>query len=106
MLATPLHFGAEKHCQIFIFLMENFKFSSTADITKCLITITLFFFSITITLFKYRAPPYKSGSKKCLLCLKEKTAIALCDPKTLLNTKSELLKKCIHHINVELRKHR
>ena len=55
---------------------------------------------------KYRAPPYKSGSKKCLLCLKEKTAIALCDPKTLLNTKSELLKKCIHHINVELRKHR
>ena len=43
MLATPLHFSAEKHSQIFIFLMENFKFSNTADITKCLITITLFF---------------------------------------------------------------
>ena len=28
---------------------------------------------------KYRAPPYKSRSKKCLLCLNEKTAIGLCD---------------------------
>ena len=54
---------------------------------------------------KARASHYKSGSRKCMLCIKEKVAIALEDPKLLLNNRSELLNKCIHHINVELRKH-
>ena len=52
-----------------------------------------------------RAPTYKSGSKKCQLCLKEKTAIALAEPEELLNSRTELLNKCIHLINFELRKH-
>ena len=52
-----------------------------------------------------QAPVYKSGSRKCLLCLKEKVAIALCHPARLLNCKSELQKKCVHHIDVELRRH-
>ena len=55
---------------------------------------------------KARASHYKSGSRKCMLCIKEKVAIALEDPKLLLNNRSELLNKCIHHINVELRKHK
>ena len=33
---------------------------------------------------KSRATPYKSGSKRCQICLKEKTAICLADPKKLL----------------------
>ena len=42
---------------------------------------------------KSRAPHYKTGSRKCLLCLKEKTAIAMHDPRELLNSRSELLGK-------------
>ena len=38
-----------------------------------------------------------------MLCVKEKVAIALHDPKTLLNTKSEILHKCIHMTKYELR---
>ena len=53
-----------------------------------------------------RAQPYKSGSRKCQLCLKEKTATALAAPKVLLNKRTELLGKCIHLINFELRKHK
>ena len=51
-----------------------------------------------------RASTYKSGSNKCMLCIKEKTAIALCPPDQLLNYKSELLHKCIHRSKFELRK--
>ena len=53
---------------------------------------------------KNRAQSLQSGSKKCQLCLKEKTAIALCKPEELLNSRTELLAKCIHLINFELRK--
>ena len=53
---------------------------------------------------KNRAFPYKSGSKRCQICLKEKTAICLANPRTLLNNRTELLHKCIHLINFELRK--
>ena len=45
---------------------------------------------------KSKAPTYKSGSRKCQLCLKEKIAIALCPPEELLNSQTELLGKCIH----------
>ena len=52
---------------------------------------------------KSRAAAYKNGSKRCILCIKEKVAIALHDPKTLLNAKSELLHKCIHAAKHELK---
>ena len=48
------------------------------------------------------APPYKSGSCTCLLCRKEKTLIAIADPKTLLNSHTELLVKCHHRHDFEL----
>ena len=51
---------------------------------------------------KCRAPIFKSGSKGCFLCLKEKVSISLHDPKTLLNAKSEILHKCIHQTKFEL----
>ena len=51
---------------------------------------------------KCRAPIYQCGSKNCLLCLKEKVCIALHNPKTLLNAKSEILHKCIHRTKYEL----
>ena len=54
---------------------------------------------------KCRAPHYTSGSCKCLLCGKEKTVIALANPLQLLNSMSELQKKCVHRIDVELRSH-
>ena len=50
-----------------------------------------------------RAAPYRSGAGKCLLCLKEKYHIAKEDPKKLLNSRSEILSKCIHKFNYELR---
>ena len=53
---------------------------------------------------KNKAPIFKSGSRKCQLCLKEKTAIALASPEHLLNSRTELLNKCIHLTNFELRK--
>ena len=53
---------------------------------------------------KNKAPIFKSGSRKCQLCLKEKTAIALASPEQLLNSRTELLNKCIHLTNFELRK--
>ena len=53
---------------------------------------------------KSRAPIYKSGSKKCQLCIHEKTEIALCKPKQLLNSRTELLHKCIHQSRFELDK--
>ena len=36
---------------------------------------------------------------------REKVTIAICHPARLLNCKSELQKKCVHHIDVELRRH-
>ena len=53
---------------------------------------------------KSRAPPYINGARQCLLCLREKTDICLTDPKRLLNNRSEMLSKCIHRANYELRK--
>ena len=45
---------------------------------------------------KAKAFPYNGGSKHCDLCLTEKTIIALADPKTTLNSRSEILAKCRH----------
>ena len=53
---------------------------------------------------KNQAPTFKSGSRKCQLCLKEKTAIALAAPEDLLNNRTELLHKCIHLTSFELSK--
>ena len=50
---------------------------------------------------KDRASMYKSGSKHCMLCLKEKLCISLHKPKTLLNAKSEIMHKCIHRTRYE-----
>ena len=55
---------------------------------------------------KAKAPTFKSGSKRCQLCLKEKVAIALEEPGTLLNSRTELLSKCVHKKDFELRYHR
>ena len=52
-----------------------------------------------------RAPETTSSSKKCILCIKEKTAIARHENcNTLLNSRTEILSKCIHRNSFELRR--
>ena len=52
-----------------------------------------------------RAPETTSSSKKCILCIKEKTAIARHeDCNTLLNSRTESLSKCMHRNSFELRR--
>ena len=43
-----------------------------------------------------KAHPYKPGSQCCDLCLQEKLEICLADPKTTLNSRSEMVSKCRH----------
>ena len=43
-----------------------------------------------------RSTPYQCGSRRCDLCITEKTVIALADPKTLLNKRTELVSFCKH----------
>ena len=43
-----------------------------------------------------RAPPYKSGSGRCALCLTEKSVIIRANPRGLLNNLTELISKCRH----------
>ena len=45
---------------------------------------------------KSRAPIYRSGSRKCSLCIQEKLAIALCNRSTLLSNRAEILQKVNH----------
>ena len=45
---------------------------------------------------KMRAHPYRSGSKRCDLCLCEKTFIAMGEQGKMLNSRSEILGKCRH----------
>ena len=52
---------------------------------------------------KARGKPYQGGGKRCSLCLKEKTCIAMHDPKLLINKHSELLTKCTCKFEFELR---
>ena len=53
---------------------------------------------------KSRAPKFNSSSRKCRLCIREKCAIALHEPRHLLNSRNELCAKCIHLVKYELRK--
>lgn len=48
--------------------------------------------------------PYRCGSRKCDLCLTEKLAILKSDPKSTLNTRSEILGKCRHALKFKLAK--
>ena len=51
------------------------------------------------------AQPMKNeGSRKCRLCLVEKVHIATAPPRKLLNCRNELVSKCIHRRQFELRK--
>ena len=42
---------------------------------------------------------YNQGSKRCLLCLNEKLAIALHKDDNMLNKRSEIIRKCRHRKN-------
>ena len=44
----------------------------------------------------HQATPYQCGSRKCDLCIYEKTAIALANPESLLNKRSEIVSGCRH----------
>ena len=44
----------------------------------------------------HKATPYQCGSRKCDLCIFEKTAIALADTESLLNKRSEIVSGCRH----------
>ena len=44
-----------------------------------------------------RSTPYKCGTRRCDLCLSEKLLIALADPSSLLNKRSELTSSCRHY---------
>ena len=44
----------------------------------------------------HQATPYQCGSRKCDLCIYEKTAIALANPESLLNKRSEIISGCRH----------
>ena len=45
---------------------------------------------------KSYASQYKRGTRRCDLCLTEKSIIALADPKVLLSKRTELISKCRH----------
>ena len=45
---------------------------------------------------KSKTHSYKAGSKFCDVCLSEKTHIALAPPSDILNTRKEIVSKCIH----------
>ena len=51
-----------------------------------------------------KAHPYACGSRKCDLCLTEKLTIIKADPETLLNTRDELVSKCMHMNKSTLRR--
>ena len=48
--------------------------------------------------------PYRCGSRKCDLCLTEKLHILKNDPKSTLNSRSELVNKCRHALKFKLAK--
>ena len=52
-------------------------------------------YSIKWSILKH-AEVYRSGSRRCKLCLGEKMFIVKTDPKTLLNKRSEIFAKCRH----------
>ena len=52
---------------------------------------------------KAKAVPYKAGAKFCDLCLSEKTLIALSNPTNSINSRTEIVSKCIHKRNFKLK---
>ena len=51
-----------------------------------------------------KSHPYACGSRKCDLCLMGKLTIIKADPETLLNTRDELVSKCMHMNKSTLRR--
>ena len=51
-----------------------------------------------------RAAPYKCGTRRCDVCLAEKMVIALADPTTMLNSRSEIVSTCRHRAKFRLDK--
>ena len=49
-----------------------------------------------------RAAPYKCGTRRCDVCLSEKTAIATADPDAILNSRSEIVSTCRHRAKFRL----
>ena len=47
----------------------------------------------------HKATSYQCGSRKCDLCIFEKTAIALANTESLLNKRSEIVSTCRHRAN-------
>ena len=43
-----------------------------------------------------KCAPYRSGSRRCDICISEKTVIAMADPATMLNSRSEIVSGCRH----------
>ena len=50
-----------------------------------------------------KAAAFKSGAKRCNLCLAEKLAILQADQRTLLNKQSEFISKCRHRTKFKLK---
>ena len=50
-----------------------------------------------------RASSYKQGNDHCNLCLAKKFAFSIADPKTTLNERTELINKCRHRNEFELK---
>ena len=50
-----------------------------------------------------KAAAFKSGAKRCNLCLAEKLAILQADQRTLLNKRSEFISKCRHRTKFKLK---
>ena len=43
-----------------------------------------------------RAAPYRCGTRRCDICLSEKTVIATADPSSTLNKRAEIISTCRH----------
>ena len=52
---------------------------------------------------KSKAVPYRAGARFCDTCLSEKTHIALADPREILNSKKEIVSKCLHKRDFKLK---
>ena len=43
-----------------------------------------------------KCAPYRSGSRRCDICISEKTVIAMADVSSMLNSRSEIVSGCRH----------
>ena len=51
-----------------------------------------------------RAAPYKCGTRRCDICISEKTVIATADAKSMLNKRAEIISTCRHRAKFRLDK--